>query len=79
MTIEKMQNAVSDLSELSATMQHIKDLQWHKDSSGNETAMISLLADRLRAITSRFYDLEDEVVAGLSRIDAPKEEIKKAR
>jgi hypothetical protein len=48
-------------------MSHLKDLYWYRDSSADDTAMITLLSDCLRTTTEKFYNLEDEVVRQAER------------
>lgn len=66
-TARQFQNALTDLSEISAAMSHLKDLYWYRDSSADDTAMITLLSDCLRTTTEKFYNLEDEVVRQAER------------
>ena len=63
METAQFQDAITDLSEVSSAMNHLKELYWNRDSSSCETAMISLFADRLKATTEKFYNLEDEIVS----------------
>ncbi|MDD4648826.1 MAG: hypothetical protein PHO79_02230 [Desulfoplanes sp.] len=79
MDIAQFQAAITDLSEVSSAMNHLKDLYWSRDSNSCETAMISLFADRLKATTEKFYNLEDELVSGLHNRPARTEETKKAQ
>lgn len=79
MTAKKFQDAITDLSEVSAAMGHLKELYWHRDSSSDETGMIAILSDRLRTTTEKFYNLEDEVVRGVSRTQSIPEKIEMTR
>ncbi len=79
METAQFQDAITDLSEVSSAMNHLKELYWNRDSSSCETAMISLFADRLKATTEKFYNLEDEIISGLHNRTAKTEETKMAQ